>query len=111
MSNEINSSIKSISETTTSPLVHYYAKVLSMYANKRIRLSFIKKNGKIRDMVCVPRNTYNKVFAIPTTVRGRNMVATKVANNMATVCEVTSDGTLRPRTINLNTIVGSIEVL
>jgi hypothetical protein len=111
MSKEINSSIQAISETTTSDRVRYYAKCLSMYADKRIRLSFIKKNGKIRDMVCIPRNTYNKVFAIPTTVSGRKMVATKVKRNMATVCEVIDDGTLRPRTINLDTIVGTIEIL
>lgn len=103
MTYELNTSIKSIRDNTLSEKVATYAKTLATFANKRVRVQFTKKNGDLRTMVCIPRNDYNKVMSIPTTVRGRKMVATKARCNMATVTEVVGD-TLRPRTINLETI-------
>ena len=108
MNYELNSSINSIRNNTTSEKAMRHAKTLASLTNQRVRLQFVKKNGELRTMVCIPRNDYNKVMAIPTTVRGRKMVATKANRNMATVCEVVGD-TLRPRTINLMTIIGEIE--
>lgn len=108
MNYELNSSINSIREKTLSATARHHADTLASYANRRVRVQFVKKNGELRTMVCIPRNDYNSVMAIPTTVRGRKMVASKARRNMATVCEVVGN-TLRPRTINLMTIVGEIE--
>ena len=110
MNYELNSSINSIREKTLSEKARHHADTLASFANQRVRVQFVTKNGdgELRTMICIPRNDYNRVMAIPTTVRGRKMVASKAKRNMATVCEVVGD-TLRPRTINLMTIVDEIE--
>ena len=103
MTYELNTSIKTIRDNTPIAKVATFAKRLASLANQRVRVQFTKKNGDLRTMVCIPRNDYNKVMCIPTTERGRKMVATKARRNMATVTEVVGD-ILRPRTINLVTI-------
>lgn len=104
----MNTSIKSVLENTLHDNALVAARALCKNANHRVRVQFVKKNGDLRTMVCIPRNNYNEVMGIETTVSGRKMVATKAKKDMVTVTEVVGDGVLRPRTINLRTIVGDI---
>lgn len=104
----MNNSIKTVALHTNNARVREIARQLYANADKRVRITFIKKDGTERVMDCVPRNEYNKAFGIQTTKRGAKMVASKAKNDMITVSEIVGNGILQPRTINLRTVVGNI---
>ena len=109
----MNVSIQNISENG-KPIAKINALRLLARSNKRVRVTFTKRDGSIRVMDCVPKNQYNDVIGTETTERGRAIVASKCRRGMAVVSEIIDNGngevTMRPRTINLST-VKSIQIL
>jgi hypothetical protein len=106
----MNKSIKEVALNSTNERVRELTRKLFDLAGRRVRISFVKKNGEIRIMDCVPNVQYNATFGIKSCERGINMVRAKVANDMITVAEIVGN-MLRPRTINLRTVIGDIEEL
>lgn len=106
----MNKSIETVALRTTDARVRELARQLYAAAGRRIRVTFTKKNGDIRVMDCVPRNQFNAVLGISSTMSGIKMVCTKAKMDMITVAEVVGTE-LRPRTINLRTVIGDIVVL
>ena len=107
----MNKSIETVALNTDNERIRALTQTLYAYAGKRVRVTFVKKNGETRTMVCVPKNQYNALLGITSTQQGKAMVATKAHRDMVTVAEVvdTADGAkLQPRTINLRTVIGDI---
>lgn len=101
----MNTTIMTVAKNTYSDNVRAFAAVMLAWAGKRVRATFVKKDGTIRTMVCVPRNSWNAQNGIETTASGIRMIRTKVARGMVTVCELLESGVFQPRTINLNRIL------
>jgi hypothetical protein len=113
--NKMNVSIKTISEASNmNPIAKINAIRLLTRSNKRVRVTFTKKDGSLRVMDCVPKNQYNDIIGKETTERGRAIVAAKTRMGMCVVSEIIDNGdgqvTMRPRTINLST-VKTVEIL
>lgn len=106
----MNLSITEVSKSTTDERIKELTRQLFVNANRRVRVKFIKKNGELRTMEFVPRNQYNAVLGNESTAMGRSIVAAKVRYGMITVCEIVGGVELRPRTVNLATVVGDIEL-
>jgi hypothetical protein len=106
----MNKSVTTVALTTSDERVRDLTRQLYACAGKRVRVTFIKKNGDTRVMDCVPRVQYNATMGILSTPQGKSMVATKAHRDMITVAEIVGN-TLQPRTINLRTVVGDIVVL
>lgn len=103
----MNKSIVSVSLTTNDERVRELTRQLFALAGKRVRVMFRKRNGEIRTMDCVPRNQFNATLGIESTASGIKMVCTKCKKGMITVAEIVGTE-LRPRTINLCTVIGDI---
>jgi len=101
----MNTTITSVAATTNSNNAREYAAKMIAWAGKRVRATFIKKDGAIRTMICVPKNAWNEQNGIETTTWGKKMIRTKVSRNMVTVCELLDSGVFQPRTINLGRIL------
>ena len=106
----MNASIKTVTLNTTDERVRELTRQLYSLAGRRVRVTFVKKNGETRVMDCVPRVQYNATFGLLSTPSGKRMVATKAHRDMITVAEIVGD-TLLPRTINLRTVIGDIVAL
>lgn len=107
----MNRSIVTVVEKSANREAIGYAAKMIANEGKRCAITFIKKDGTTRHMVCVPRNQYNTINGITSTISGCKMVKTKAHRDMVTVSEIyTPEGTnveaMRPRTINLSTITG-----
>jgi len=106
----MNKSIETVALRTTDERVRELTRQLYAAAGRRVRVTFTKKDGTERVMDCVPRNQFNAVLGISSTMSGVKMVCTKADRDMITVAEVVGTE-LRPRTINLRTVIGDIIVL
>ena len=106
----MNKSIENVVLNTRNERVREIARQLFANADRRVRITFAKKNGDVRTMDCVPRNQFNKTFGITSTKSGIKMVCTKCDRGMVTVAEIVGTE-LRPRTINLNTVIGDVVVI
>lgn len=106
----MNSTITSINDNTMNLKVREYTKTLIANKGKLFKAVFKKIDGSLREMVFTIATNWNSLNGITTTDWGKGMIATKCRKNMATVCEKISDGTFRPRTLNLSTIT-SLSVL
>jgi len=100
----MNTSIEKIITKTTSDKVREFAAKLMSAGNRKCKVEFVKKDGSLRTMVCSLRTNWNTMNGFDTTKSGLKMLATKVANEMATVTEWLGEGSFRPRTLNLSTI-------
>lgn len=103
----MNISIKTVALNTTDDRVRELSRQLFALEGRRVRITFVKKNGETRLMDCVPRVQFNKTFGIESTAQGCRMVASKAMNDMITVAEIIGSE-LRPRTVNLRTVIGDI---
>lgn len=106
----MNKSIETVALRSTDARVRELARQLYAAAGRRVRVTFTKKDGTERVMDCVPRNQFNAVLGITSTESGIKMVCTKAYKGMITVAEIVGTE-LRPRTINLHTVIGDIVVL
>lgn len=110
----MNRSLVNATRLRDKPLVAHRAFCMWANQNRRIRVTFTKKDGSVREMVCIPRQEYNQLIAKPTTEIGRRIVAAKSRLGMIVVAELisTPEGlpSFQPRTINLNTLI-SMELL
>ena len=106
----MNKSVETVALNTTDARVRELTRQLFNCANRRVRITFVKKNGNVRVMDCVPRNQFNATLGITSTESGIKMVCTKASKDMITVAEIVGTE-LRPRTINLRTVIGDIVVL
>lgn len=92
-------------------LIAQRAQFMRDNADRRVRVKFVKKDGSLREMVCIPRMEYNEEMGIPTTDRGRAIVAAKTAKKMVVVSEICSADEehpaewMRPRTITLAKLI------
>ena len=92
-------------------LIAQRAAFLRDHANERVRVTFVKKDGSLREMVCIPRMEYNEEMGIETTERGRKIVAAKTAKKMVVVTEICppdeehEEEWIRPRTITLAKLI------
>lgn len=106
----MNKSIETVALNSTDERVRELTRQLFELAGKKVRVRFVKKDGNIRTMDCVPRNQFNALFGIESTKSGKAMVKTKALRNMITVAEIIDSG-FRARTINLETVIGDITPL
>ena len=106
----MNKSIETVALNTTDDRVRKLSRQLFNLAGRRVRVTFTKKNGEIRVMDCVPHNQYNTTLGIASTASGCRMVAAKARQDMITVAEIVGTE-LRPRTINLRTVIGDINAI
>ena len=104
----MNKSITAIAVNTSDERVRELTRQLYLYAGKRVRATFVKKNGEHRTMEFVPNFQYNKTLGIETTDAGKRMVISKTAKDMVTVAEIVNGTTLQARTLNLRTVIGDI---
>ena len=106
----MNLSILTVAECDDA-LIAQRAQFMQDNAEKKVRLVFVKKDGSVREMVCIPKMEYNEEMGIPTTERGRNIVAAKAAKKMVVVSEICSPDEehktewMRPRTITLTKLL------
>ena len=100
----MNINLNTIIKTTDDTKVREFAAKLMSAGNRRIRATFIKKDGTERTMVCSVRDTWNGMNGITTTRFGKEMTATKAFKGMVCVTEWLADGCFQPRTLNLSTI-------
>lgn len=107
----MNQSLINVANRSADPKVLEVADFLLRNQNRRVRLSFTKKDGSLRSIVFVPGREYNETFGLPTTNVGRRIVASKCASDMITVQEIIGEGEVQPRTINLRTVIGKPEVV
>lgn len=107
----MNQSLINVARNSVNPKVLEIADILIRNQNRRVRLTFIKDDGKPRSIIFVPAREYNETFGLPTTNVGRRIVASKCAADMITVQEITEIGKVQPRTVNLATVVGKVEIL
>ena len=114
MNKLMNLSIQTVANSETPSIAKASAIRLLTASSKRVRVTFVKKDGSLRVMDCVPRNQYNTVVGKETTERGRNIVRAKAEMGMAVVAEIIDGGAgevvMRPRTINL-AAVRKVEIL
>lgn len=103
----MNKSIETVALNSKNERVRELTRQLFELAGKRVRVKFVKKDGNIRTMDCVPHNQFNALFGIESTDRGKAMVETKALRNMITVAEIVDNG-FQARTINLETVIGDI---
>lgn len=103
----MNKSIETVALNSKNERVRELTRQLFELAGKRVRVKFVKKDGKIRTMDCVPRNQFNAIFGNESTKSGKAMVETKALRNMITVAEIIDNG-FQARTINLETVIGDI---
>lgn len=101
----MNSTIRNINDYTENMKVRKLAQTLIANKGKLFKAVFTKKNGELRTMVFTTAVNWNPLNGIDTTVSGAQMVATKCAHDMATVCEKTEEGRFQPRTLNLATVI------
>ena len=108
----MNSTIISVAENTLNAKVRHYADMLIMGRNRKFVATFTKKNGEVRTMQFVPKHSYNDTVGIATCSTGRDIVRGKVAVDQIVVNEIYRDEhavghneSIRPRTINLRTII------
>ena len=106
----MNKSIETVALHTADERVRELTRQLYAAAGRRVRVTFTKKDGSERVMDCVPHNQFNAVLGISSTMSGIKMVRTKAEKDMITVVEIVGTE-LRPRTINLRTVIGDIIVL
>ena len=107
----MNQSLINVANHSVNTKVLEIANILLRNQNRRVRLTFEKKDGTLRTIVFVPGREYNETFGLPTTNVGRRIVASKCAADMMTVQEIVSVGEVQPRTINLRSVVGKVEIL
>lgn len=107
----MNQSLINVANRSTDAKVLGIANFLLRNQNRRVRLTFRKKDGSLRSIVFVPGREYNETFGLRTTNIGRRIVASKCAADMITVQEIIGEGEVQPRTINLRTVEGEITVL
>jgi hypothetical protein len=106
----MNKSIETVALNSKDERVRELTRQLFELAGKKVRVKFVKKDGNVRTMDCVPRNQFNALFGIESTKSGKAMVKTKALHNMITVAEIIDSG-FRARTINLETVIGDITPL
>lgn len=106
----MNQSLINVANHTSNLKVLEVAKFLLDNRNRRVRVTFIKADGKTpRTMTFVPDREWNETTGRATTNVGRHMVACKCKVDQITVQEIVEDGatvTVQPRTINLRTVIG-----
>lgn len=100
----MNTSIISVDEKTLDNKVYELTQKLIRWRGKKVNVSFTKKDGTLRNMTIVPRNSWNEINGNILTSRGKKMVETKCNHNMVSVVEMLDGGVIQPRTINLNTV-------
>ena len=101
----MNQSIINVANHTSNLKVLAVAKFLLDNRRRRVRVSFLKKDGSVRTMTFVPDCEFNETFGINTTNFGRKIVASKCRGDMITVQEILDIGTVQPRTVNLRTVI------
>lgn len=101
----MNRSLFHVLENTTSPAVFRVAEFLMQNRNRKVSITFLKKDGLPRSMQLVPNFEYNSTFGIRSTDVGRKIVASKSDNDMITVQEILEDGHVQPRTVNLAKVI------
>lgn len=101
----MNQSIINVANRTSNLKVLAIAKFLLDNRNRRVSVTFTKKDGTLRRMTFVPDVEFNQTFGIPSTNLGRKIVASKCREDMITVQEILDIGTVQPRTVNLRTVV------
>lgn len=106
----MNSTIRNIANDTTNMKILDLARKIIKPSNGLFRAVFMKKNGELRTMVFTASVNWNALNGIDTTVSGAKMVANKVKNGMATVCEKLENGKFQCRTLPLGRVV-SLEAL
>ena len=104
----MNMSIQTVTFNTTDERVRELCRQLYNLRNRKVRITFRKKNGDVRVMDCVPRNEFNEVMGLETTPVGRRVVNTKALRDMIVVTEILAGRELQPRTVNLRTVIGDI---
>ena len=100
----MNTSIISVDEKTLDNKVYELTQRLIRWRGKRVNVSFTKKDGTLRNMTIVPRNSWNEINGRSLTRQGKKMIETKCNHGMVSVVEMLEDGVIQPRTINLNTV-------
>ena len=101
----MNTSIINVLNNTSNLKVLEVAKFLLDNRNRKVEVSFLKKDGTVRVMRFVPDSEYNHTFGIKTTQVGRRIVESKCSADMITVQEILEAGRVQPRTVNLNTVL------
>lgn len=92
-------------------LIAQRAQFMEENADKRVRVKFVKKDGSLREMVCIPKLEWNKMHGLETTKRGKAIVASKTAKKMVVVAEICQPDEehpqewMRPRTIALAKLI------
>ena len=107
----MNQSLINVANCSTDAKVLEIANFLLRNQNRRVRLTFRKKDGLLRSIVFVPGREYNQTFGLRTTNIGRRIVASKCAADMITIQEIIGEGEVQPRTIHLRTVEREIPVL
>jgi len=100
----MNTSILNVSEDSASETVRQLAEKFIQNRGRKCRVEFVKKDGSLRQMTIIPRQSWNEMNGKDTTAIGRKIVAAKVQKDIVSVVEFLGEGRFQPRSINLRTV-------